>query len=126
MTSVNKRLLQVKIKEKNALQEKFDELERAVQALTLAAEIEESESIEENTPKKYQPKNSWKKMGKDRTKKVTELLSAATGETHFNYIAKQLSILPITTKDWLLSQIKRKGDRCPWKIGKNKSYFILR
>lgn len=126
MTTVNKRLLQVKNKELEALKEKLDELKRVVQALALAAEIEESVNIEENNPKKYQPKKSWKRMGKERTKNVTELLSAATGETHFNYIAKHLSMHPITTKDWLLSQIKRKGDRCPWKIGKNKSYFVLR
>lgn len=126
MTSVNKRLLQVKIKERDSLKEKFDELERAVQALTLAAEIEESVNIEDNTPRKYQPKKSWKKMGRDRTKKVTEMLSAATGELHYHYISKQLGLLPITTKDWLLGQMKRKQERCPWKTGKNKSYFVLR
>lgn len=126
MTNVNKRLLQVKIKERDALQERFDELEKAVQALTLAAEIEENESIEENTPKKYQPKKSWGAMRKDRTKKVVELLKEASGELHFNFIATKLEIHAITAKDWLLNQIRRKGDKCPWKIGKNKSYFVLR
>jgi|CXWL01.1.fsa_nt_gi hypothetical protein len=126
MTSVNKRLLQVKIKQRDDAKGKFDELERAVQALVIAAEIEESEGIQENSPKIYQPKNSWKQMGKERTKKVTEMLSAAAGELHFNYLAKQLGLKPITMKDWMLSQIERKKDRCPWKVGKNKSYYVLR
>lgn len=129
-TSVNKRLVQVKIVERDKAKANLAELEKIIAALTLAAEIEEKEGLKElvleKNPKKYQPKTSWAQLGIERTKKVTELLSAAAGELHFNYLAKQLGMKPVATKDWMLSQIDRKGSLCPWKIGKNKSYYVLR
>lgn len=131
-SSVNEQLLEIKTSQRAVIERRhrneLAELERDIAVLKRAIEMERelitTKTLQKSLPADAVPQKE--KLDERREKIVAVLREMPDQEVHHNVISERLGMNPYSLKDWMQSQIKQQGEKCPWTTGSSLSVFKLK